>query len=102
MKLIRTLLVFAVVATAAPQFVAAACKAVWVDHDFNTSTPAIRKQVCDSPIDIPAIPSPSVRPIQTPQIRPIETPTVPPIGTKSCRNESIYEDGKWVTKRICS
>ena len=33
----------------------AACESVWVDHDYNASTPAIRKQVCDSTTDIPAI-----------------------------------------------
>ena len=79
----------------------AACRWVWVDHDYNASTPAIRKQVCDSSIDIPAIKPPSIRPIQTPQIKPIEVPGIPPIGTTRCRNESVYENGKWVTKRIC-
>jgi hypothetical protein len=100
-KLIKTLLIISVM-TAAPQFASAACKYVWVDHDFNTSTPAQRKQVCDSTIDIPAIRGPSIRPIQTPQIRPIPSIGIPPIGTTRCRDESVYEDGKWVTKRVCT
>ena len=79
----------------------AACRWVWVDHDYDASTPAINKQVCDSSIDIPAIQPPSIRPIQSPQIRPIEVPSIPPIGTTRCRNESVYENGKWVNKRIC-
>jgi len=79
----------------------AACRWVWVDHDYNASTPAINKQVCDSSIDIPAIQPPSIRPIQSPQIRPIEVPSIPPIGTTRCRNESVYENGKWINKRIC-
>ena len=80
----------------------AACKYLWVDHDYNTSTPAIQKQVCDSTIDIPAIRMPSVRPIQSPQIKPIPSIGIPPIGTTRCRDESVYENGRWVTKRICS
>jgi hypothetical protein len=80
----------------------AACKWVWVDHDYNTSTPAIQKQVCQSSLDINAIKPPSIRPIQTPQIKPIQSPTIPPIGTKQCRTQSVYENGKWVNKKICT
>ena len=79
----------------------AACRWVWVDHDFNTATPAIQQQVCDSSIDLPAIQSPSIRPIQTPQIRPIPSIGIPPIGTTSCSDQSVYENGRWVTKRVC-
>jgi hypothetical protein len=79
----------------------AACKWVWVDHDYNTSTPAVRKQVCDSSIDLPAIKEPSIRPIQTPQIKPLPTIGIPPIGTTRCKNESVYENGRWVNKRVC-
>ena len=80
----------------------AACKWVWVDHDYNSSTPAIRKQVCDSAIDIPAINTPSIRPLQTPSIRPLPSLGLPPIGTTRCRNERVYENGQWINKRICS
>jgi len=79
----------------------AACKWVWVDHDYNTSTPAIQKQVCDSTIDIPAIRTPSIRPIQQPQIQPIQTPSIPPIGTRRCSLQSVLENGRWVSKQIC-
>ena len=81
--------------------VSAACRWVWVDHDYNTATPAIQKQVCDSTLDIPAIKQPSIRPIQEPRIKPIESPYIPPIGTKQCRTQSVMENGRWVNKRIC-
>jgi len=79
----------------------AACKWVWVDHDYNLSTPALQKQVCDSTLDVPAIKTPSVRPIQQPQIKPIETPNLPPVGTKTCITQSVYENGRWVNKKVC-
>jgi len=79
----------------------AACRWVWVDHDYNTMTPAIRKQVCNNTLDLPAIQSPSIRPIQQPQIRPLPSVGLPPLGTSSCRTESVYEYGRWVNKRIC-
>ena len=79
----------------------AACRYVGVDHDYNSSTPATRKQVCDSSIDIPTMNFPNVRPIQKPEVKPIQIPSIPPIGTTRCRNESVYENGKWVTKRVC-
>ena len=41
-----------------------ACQWVWVDHDYNTSTPAIRKQVCESTLDLPA-----TKPIATYPVR---------------------------------
>jgi len=78
-----------------------ACRWEWVDHDYNAATPAIQKQVCDSTYDTPAVRTPSVRPIQQPQVRPIQQPSVPPVGTTQCRNESVYENGRWVTKQIC-
>ena len=78
------------------------CKVQWVDHDYNLSTPAIQKQICDSSLDLPALPSPSLRPLQSPQIKPLETYGIPPLGTNSCRNQSVYENGRWVTKRLCN
>jgi len=92
---LMTLFLFSSIGTSA------ACKYVWVDHDYNVATPAIQKQVCDSTIDIPAIKPPSIRPIQRPQIAPIQTPRVPPIGTTQCRTQSVYENGRWVNKQIC-
>lgn len=80
----------------------AACRWIWSDHDMNTSTPAIRKQVCDSSIDMPTFDTPSIQPIQTPTIKPLPSFGIPPIGTTRCRNERVYENGRWVNKRICS
>jgi len=79
----------------------AACKWVWVDHDYNTSTPAVQKQVCGSTLDIGVIKSPSIQPIQSPQIEPIRSPTIPPIDTTQCRTQSVNENGAWVSKKIC-
>lgn len=79
----------------------AACRNVWVDHDYNASTPAIVQQVCDSTLDVPAINLPGIQPIQKPQVRPIERPTIPPIGTSRCRTQSVSEGGRWVDKQIC-
>ena len=80
---------------------AAECRVHWVDHDYNASTLAIQKQVCDSTLDIPGINLPGVRPIQEPQIKPIESLDIPPIGTTRCRTESVYDDGEWVDIRLC-
>ena len=80
----------------------AACRWVFVDHDFNTSTPAIRQQICDNPFDMPAINPPAIRPIQQPQIRPFQPLVIPPVGTTKCSNQSVYINGKWVTKVVCS
>ena len=80
----------------------AACKWVWVDHDYNVATAAVQKQVCDSTLDVPAVKTPSVQPLQTPQIKPIETPNVPPVGTKTCITQSVFENGRWVNKKICN
>lgn len=79
-----------------------ACKWVWVDHDYNLTTAPIQKQVCDSTLDIGTPKPPSVAPIQSPQIKPIESPTIPPIGTTQCRTQSVYENGRWVNKKICT
>ena len=80
----------------------AACKWVWVDHDYSTATAPIQKQVCDSTLDVNAIKTPSIQPIQKPQIQPIQTPSIPPIGTTKCRTQSVYENGQWVNKKICN
>lgn len=77
------------------------CRNVWVDDDFNSATPPVMKEVCDSTLDLPAINLPGVQPIQRPQVRPIERATVPPVGTTRCRTQSVYEHGRWVNKQIC-
>lgn len=79
----------------------AACRVQWVDHDYNTFTPAVKKQVCDNTYDVKAYNNPGVRPIQTPRVRPVEMPTVPPVGTRSCRTQQVWENNRWVQKRLC-
>jgi hypothetical protein len=90
---------------AAPAFAVipaeARCMVKWVDHDFNVMTRPIQKQVCDSTLDLPGINLPGVQPIQRPQIPPLPSIGLPPIGATSCTMQSVYENGAWVTRRLC-
>jgi len=79
----------------------AECHYLWVDHDYDANTPPIQKQVCDSSIDLPALPDVSTPPIQTPTVPPISSPYIPPIGSASCRDELVYRNGEWVTEMVC-
>mgnify|MGYP003633917048 FL=1 len=79
----------------------AECHYLWVDHDYDANTPPIQKQVCDSSIDLPALPDVSTPPIQTPTVPPISSPYLPPIGSASCRDELVYRNGEWVTEMVC-
>lgn len=79
----------------------AACKNVWVDHDYNISTPPVQTQVCDSTLDLPAINLPGVQPIQSPGLRPLEPVGLTPLGTTQCTTQRVYEYGQWVEKRLC-
>jgi len=83
--------------------VSSACKVVWVDHDYNAFTPAVKKQVCDSAFDLPAINNPGVQPIQQIQIKPIEPLALPPLGTTQCSTQQVYNQQamRWEQKRIC-
>ncbi len=44
----------------------AECRYVWVDHDYNVRTALVQRQVCDSPIDLPALPKLSLPPLGLP------------------------------------
>ena len=81
----------------------AACEIVWVDHDYNSFTPAVKKQVCNSSLDLPAINNPGVRPIQQPNIKPIEPLGIPPLGTTQCSTQQVYNQQtmRWEQKRLC-
>jgi len=94
-------LLIAVILYLFPHVSMAECQSLWVDHDYNPSTPAIQKQVCDSPIDLPGLPNISTPPIQTPTIPPISLPYLPPIGNTSCREELVYRNGDWITEMVC-
>ena len=52
----------------------AACRWIWVDHDYNVGTPAIKKQVCESSIDLPDMQQSTLRRLQTPQLKPLRFP----------------------------
>lgn len=80
----------------------AACRWQWVDHDYDASTPAVNRQICDSSTDVNSVRTPSARPIQQPTVRPIETPSVPPVGASQCRKQNVFEGGRWVNKRVCN
>lgn len=79
----------------------AACRIQWVDHDYNSMTPPIKKQICDSTMDLPAINDPGLRPLQQPKLKPLEPVGLPPLGTTQCRTQQVYENGRWVEKRLC-
>lgn len=80
----------------------AACKWVWIDHDGNALTPAKRTQVCDNTYDPPVIQTPEIRPIQPVQPRPTRPLLgLPPLGTTKCEILRVYENGKWVRKKVC-
>ncbi len=68
------------VATAS--LVEAACHWEW---DCTNGYPCHQTQVCQSPIDLPALPQPGISPIPPPTIAPIPRPVIPPIGTSQCR-----------------
>tara|TARA_B100001093_G_scaffold433587_1_gene430627 strand:- start:1219 stop:1524 length:306 start_codon:yes stop_codon:yes gene_type:complete len=77
------------------------CRIQWVDHDYNSMTPAIQKQICDSTLDLPAINNPGIRPIQNNRLKPLEPLSLPPLGTSQCSTQQVYENGRWVSKQIC-
>jgi len=93
-------LFFAVVLIATSQ-ANAACRIVYVDHDFNALTPVVKKQVCESQLDLPAINNPGLRPIQTPALKPLEPLTLPPLGTTRCRTQRVWDGYRWVNQRLC-
>ena len=80
---------------------AAECRWAWVDHDYNVGTPAVYKQICSSTLDVPAVRSPSVRPIQSPQVKPLRSLRLPPLGTRRCETRSVFERGRWVDRDLC-
>jgi len=49
-------------------------------------------QLCDSPLDLPAVALPGVPPIVEPSIPPIPDPMVPPIGTTSCQPMRVCDN----------
>ena len=80
----------------------AECRYVWIDHDFNSNTPLIQRQICDSPIDLPGLPSITTPPIQLPNLRPIGIDPIPNLGFSECSYQNVYENGQWVSKKVCS
>lgn len=77
----------------------AECRYVWVDHDYNVRTALVQRQVCDSPIDLPALPKLSLPPLVLPWTSTIALPT---LDLVPCKNINVYENGEWVVKKVCS
>ena len=103
MKQIISIFTVVIAALALSSSASAACKIVWVDHDYNAFTPALKKQVCDSSLDLPAINNPGIRPIQKPSIKPIEPLALPPLGTTRCSTQQVWNQQtmRWEQKRLC-
>ena len=59
--------------------------------------------ICENSLDIKPICGPAICPIQQPSIPPIMRPQIPPVGTRSCRNEQVWDHNyrRYVWKSIC-
>lgn len=81
----------------------AACKVVWVDHDYNSFTPAVKRQVCDNTLDLPALNNPGLQPLQQPGLKPLEPLALPPLGTSRCSTQQVWNERtmRWEQKRLC-
>lgn len=76
----------------------ARCRLEW---DCTGGYPCRQVQVCDSTIDLPALPSPGISPIPAPTIPPIPRPVVPPVGTTSCQPTYICRGGVCGWQTLC-
>lgn len=61
------------------------------------------KAICSSSIDLPPICAPRICPLTPPSLEPLPRPTLPPIGTKTCRQEQVYNEytKRYEWKTIC-
>ena len=59
--------------------------------------------LCESAIEVPPVCSPLGCPLVPPSIAPLQPPTLPPLGTKTCKQEQVYnkhtQQYEW--KEIC-
>ena len=81
----------------------AACRWVFVDHDYNAGTPAIQQQICDGALDMPTLQPIGIPPLQQIQIPPLQPLVLPPLGTTRCQNVSVYNNqtGRWENTTVC-
>lgn len=49
------------------------------------------RQLCRSPLDMPAICAPQLCPLVPPSIQPIQMPQLPPLGTQACRQVQVLD-----------
>ncbi len=76
----------------------AGCRWTW---DCSTGR-CYQVQVCDGPLDLPAIRPPEIPPIPPPTIRPIPQPTIPPLGTTGCRQAYLCNSlGRCRWETVC-
>ena len=71
----------------------AACRMAFVDGQTQ--------QICDSPLDVPAVGVLGVAPIPLPSIPPIAMPIIPPIGTSSCRQAQVWNGYAYAWQTLC-
>jgi hypothetical protein len=101
-------LIYGMFLLAAMMSLAAEAKCRWrhVDHDYNSSTPAVYREICDKPLDIRTTkPVEPVKPIQSNRLRPLDNSNllIPPVGTRDCRQQRVYNRRarEWVDTTIC-
>lgn len=77
----------------------ARCRVEW---DCSGGSPCRQVQVCDSTIDLPALPQPGISPIPPPTIHPIPQPVIPPLGTTQCRQVYLCDGfGRCSWQTVC-
>jgi hypothetical protein len=76
----------------------AACRST-----FDCSAiPCRQVQICDSTLDLPALPSPALPPVVMPSLRPLNPPTLAPLGTSACRQAYICNSyGQCAWRQVC-
>lgn len=71
----------------------AECRREWVCGHNNIDCEV--KQVCDSPLDLPAINLPGLKPIGITPIEPVGIQPLPPLGTSECTRRFVR--GRWIS-----
>jgi hypothetical protein len=91
-KLLAALFLFVV----APHLASAACACRCVNGQVEA--------ICQSPIDLKPLCSPTLCPLVPPSLKPIESVGLPPLGTSQCHNQQVWNPTtrqyEWV--RLCN
>jgi hypothetical protein len=76
-----------------------ACRYVW---DCTRPGQCRQVPICESPLDLPGIPSVEIPPIAPPTIAPVPPIVLPPVGTSECRSAYLCDTrGRCRWKTVC-